>query len=312
MARGPRRPELSPAIEARLADLDRLFDLDALAGAETDPSAIRRYYRATRWAYSRLHDSQNTLHVGLSRDGEVRPDDVFAQLEIIDEHLPTDASHVLELATGRGANAAWLAERHPGLTIEGIDLSPDQLDYARKAARGHPGYRPRQGDYHDLSATRAESIDLAFVIDALCYSERKGDVLAEVARVLRPGGLFLVFDGYAVRPAVEMAEPEARAAALLARGMAVPEFEAYERFQETAAAGPLQLWDETDLSAEVVPGVRRFERLAARYIKRPGLARMANAMLPKALTGNVVSGYLFATLLEAEVVSYWLTVLRKP
>jgi len=298
-------------IERLLGRLGTAFDLDRLAAAGCDAAAVRRYYRATRWAYSRFHDTQNTLHVGLSQGGRHHPSDVFRQLEMIARYLPDGPSRVLELATGRGANARWLAEHRPGIEIEGIDLSPVQLRYAGAVARRQPGYQPRRGDFHDLSGTADASIDLAFVIDALCYSPDKGRVIAEVARRLRPGGVFLVFDGYATRPPAEMPPAMARAALLLARGMAVPVFDPYPAFREIAEAGPLTLEHESDLTEAVIPGVRRFGRLAERFLKRPGLARAATAVLPRALTGNVVSGLLFAPLLEEGVVSYWLTVLRK-
>lgn len=299
-------------IAARLDRLGAVFDLAALERAPTDAAAVRRYYRATRRAYSRYHDGQNTLHVGISRDGAHRASDVFSQLETVEAWLPEGAGRVLELATGRGANARWLAERRPGLAIEGVDLSPVQLRYARRVAREHRGYRPREGDFHDLSGTAAGSVDLAFVIDALCYSETKGRVLEEVARVLAPGGRFLVWDGYATRAPEAMTVTEDRAARLLARGMAVPVFEPYASFRAACAASPLRIVEEADLTAGVIPGVRRFERLAERYLARPWRARAMNAVLPRALTWNAVSGYLFPALLSHGVLSYRLTVLEQP
>lgn len=299
-------------IARRLDRLGVIFDLDRLATAPCDAAAVRRYYRACRAAYTRFHDPQNTLHVGLSRDGTVRAEDVFAQMQIVERHLPPEADRVLELATGRGANAGWLAARRPGIAIEGVDLSPVQLRYARRVAGAHPGYSPREGDFHDLSATASGSVDLAFVIDALCYSRDKARVLAGIRRVLRPGGAFLVFDGYATRGDAEMSPIEARAARLHARGMAVPAFEPYPAFRETARSAGLEIAEETDLTAAVIPGVRRFERLAARFLARPRAARALAAVLPRALTANAVSGYLFPCLLESGVLGYRLTVLRRP
>lgn len=299
-----------PDLATRLARLAEFFDLDALAEAGAAPTDVQRYYRASRIAYSRYHDKQNTLHVGLSRDGTFRLEDVFAQLEIIAGHLPKGADTVLELATGRGANAAWLAARFPTLDVHGIDLSPVQLRYARRAACRQPNYRPQQGNFHDLSAFEANSIDLAFVLDALCYSTEKSRVLAEIARVLKPGGVFVVFDGYGER--ADLTPGEARAARLLARGMAVPEFEPYRSFRATVAESPLTLAEERNYSAETLPTVRRFEGLAERFFRLGWRARMLNLILPRQLTANAVSGYLFPILLETGVVSYWLTVMRKP
>ncbi|MGF1501184.1 MAG: methyltransferase domain-containing protein [Paracoccaceae bacterium] len=305
------RPADAAEIARRLVDLGAVFDLDRVARAPTDPRAVQRYYRASRLAYSHFHDRGNSLHMGLSDSERFEPADMLAQPRFVETQWREDTRQVLELAMGRGMNALWLADRHPQIVFHGIELSPAQFRYARRGARTRPNVRPRLGDFHDLSAYDAKSMDAVFVVDALCYSTEKSRVLAEAHRVLRPGAPMIVFDGYRGRLPGDCTAEEDRAALLLARGMAVPEFEPYARFRDTCRQSPFALVAEGEYSDRILPTLRRFERLARRFLRRPRRARLLAHVLPDALVDNAVSGYLFPLLLETRVVSYWMTLLRK-
>lgn len=176
-------------LQARIDRLARFFDLDALAQADCSPKGIARYYRLSRHAYSRYHDKGNAVHMGLSQGGTWRPEDMFGQAAFVESYLG-GACHVLELATGRGMNALWLARRHPEVQFHGVDLTPAQLAYARKDGMGVSNFAAGQGDYHDLGAVAPGSQDLVFVVEALCHSSRKNVVLEQVHRVLRPRWAF--------------------------------------------------------------------------------------------------------------------------
>lgn len=295
-------------LQERLDRLGRFFNLGKLAEADCSAKGIQRYYRLSRHAYSRYHDKGNAVHMGLSQGDVWRPEDMFGQAAFVETHL-NGATDVLELATGRGMNALWLARRHPDMKFHGMDLTPAQLAYAKADGSGVSNFTASLGDYHDLGSLAPESQDLVFVVEALCHSDRKAVVLQEVHRVLRPGGRFVVIDGYravgATTPVME------QALRLLARGMAVPDFIEYQAFRNVIAESPLALLDEHDRSAEIMPSLRRLEALADRFMAPRLKMKLMRAVLPKPLLHNVVSGYLFPTLLEAGAISYWLTVLRK-
>lgn len=295
-------------LNARLGHLSHFFDLKKLAQADCSARGIQRYYRLSRHAYSRYHDKGNAVHMGLSRDGTWRPEDMFGQASFVEDRLD-GAKDVLELATGRGMNSLWLARRNPDVQFYGIDLTPAQLDYARKDSAGVPNFAVAQGDFHDLSGFAAQSQDLVFVVEALCHSDRKAQVLSEVHRVLRPGGIFIVIDGY--RNDNQNSPATETALRLLARGMAVPDFMAYSEFLSIVDDSPLSLTEHHDRSDQIMPSLRRFETLANRFMSPRLKYRVMRAVLPKPLLHNVVSGYLFPTLLQAKTISYWLTGLRK-
>lgn len=106
---------------------------------------------------------------------------------------------VLDVGSGDGAVAAMIA---PGCrSITCVDASPKMVAAAnaRFAALaphgGDAGARPRaralEADAHGLPLDDA-SFDAALVFHTLTYAERPRDVLAECARVLRPGGKLVV------------------------------------------------------------------------------------------------------------------------
>lgn len=96
---------------------------------------------------------------------------------------------VLDVASGDGALAQLLAPRARSLTC--VDLSERVADAARQRLAGLPQVRVLQGDMHELPLAGA-SVDLVLLMQALPYSDRPGEVLAEAARVLRRGGRLLL------------------------------------------------------------------------------------------------------------------------
>jgi demethylmenaquinone methyltransferase/2-methoxy-6-polyprenyl-1,4-benzoquinol methylase len=91
--------------------------------------------------------------------------------------------------TGRGARAVDV----PGATV--VDAAPGMLRVAR--SDGHPAVA---GDATRLPV-RTASVDAVLVVDALHHMPDHGAVLAELRRVLRPGGVAVIreFDPTTVR-----------------------------------------------------------------------------------------------------------------
>lgn len=96
---------------------------------------------------------------------------------------------VLCLATGGGQQSAMFGVLGANVTV--VDLAPMQLQRDREAA-AHYGYpiRTIHGDMRDLSALADKSFDLVYQAYSLNFVPRVEPVFREVARVLRPGGLY--------------------------------------------------------------------------------------------------------------------------
>ena len=98
---------------------------------------------------------------------------------------------LLDLGCGPGTISVGLADAvAPGRLI-GIDMEPTQIEMASAAAKagGHGNAAFQTGDATDLPFDDA-SFDVAFCHALLNHAPDTQAVLAEVKRVLKPGGLF--------------------------------------------------------------------------------------------------------------------------
>lgn len=100
------------------------------------------------------------------------------------ELVPPPGRATLELGCGEGRVARDLAAR--GHHVTGIDASPTLLEAAREA---DPGGRYLLADAADLPFEDA-SFDLVVAFNSLMDIENMPDAVADVARVLEPGGRF--------------------------------------------------------------------------------------------------------------------------
>ena len=116
------------------------------------------------------------------------------------ESLPTPAdgsvARVLELACSVGQSTTALKDRFPTAEVWGIDLAEPVLRYAHRRAQ-------RIGSDVHFAQQAAENLDFAdgsfdLVYASLLFHEVPvpvgKQIVAQVARVLRPGGLFVVND----------------------------------------------------------------------------------------------------------------------
>jgi ArsR family transcriptional regulator len=96
---------------------------------------------------------------------------------------------VLDVGSGDGAAAAAIAPYCRSLTC--IDANPRLVEAARERLARWGGARTQVADAHALPFADA-SFDTILIFHTLTYAERPARVLAECARVLRPGGRVVV------------------------------------------------------------------------------------------------------------------------
>ena len=100
---------------------------------------------------------------------------------------------ILEIGCGSGYGAQLLSRLHPR-SYEGVDLMPEQIVLAQKAAhlRGLDSYIFRVGDAAQLDNIPTQSKDMIVIFGVLHHIPEWRKVVSECARVLRDGGkLFL-------------------------------------------------------------------------------------------------------------------------
>jgi ArsR family transcriptional regulator len=95
---------------------------------------------------------------------------------------------VLDIASGDGVMAELLADRAD--SVDCIDSSERVVDAGRTRLDTQSHVRFHCGDMHDLPF-EPNRFDTVLLLHALTYSDRAGQVFAEAARVLAPGGQLL-------------------------------------------------------------------------------------------------------------------------
>ncbi len=109
------------------------------------------------------------------------------QLQLIGD---VRGQHILEVGCGGGQCSIAFARR--GAIATGLDLSDEQVKFARELAQTEGVTATfQQSSAEDLSAIADASQDVVFSAYALQYVEHMDTCFGEVARVLEPGGLFV-------------------------------------------------------------------------------------------------------------------------
>jgi 2-polyprenyl-3-methyl-5-hydroxy-6-metoxy-1,4-benzoquinol methylase len=135
---------------------DALAKWDTAAGTLPDARSVRRHARVSR---RRLQ----TLHAVLGREA--------AGTKLLD--------------VGCSSGAFLMAARELGLDAEGVEISPEAAEAARKA-----DFRVHTGLLEDARYP-AESFDAVALIELLEHLRDPRALLAECRRILRPGGVLM-------------------------------------------------------------------------------------------------------------------------
>lgn len=168
--------------EARLAEIRALLDAaDQVGdGAETHPITAGEGYRAWAETYDRPGNGLIDLEQPVVRG--------------ILDGLPRGTA--LDAACGTGRHAEYLASL--GQRVIGVDRSPEMLAAARAKV---PGADFREGHLHQLPVSDRHA-DVVVCALALTHIPDLAPVMAEFARVLRPGGHLVLSDTRSDRPVV--------------------------------------------------------------------------------------------------------------
>lgn len=298
-------------LSRRLRKLERLFSIDTIRAEKLDAPRVAAYYQECHAAYRKHHSPEGAAHMAINGGGRFDPDGFAEHLRRIEAAWSAQPPRdVLELGFGQGYNLAYLAPRHPQVRFQGIDLTPEHLQLAQARLRGAANVQLMLGDLHRLPQPDG-SFDEVFAIEAFCYARDVPQALAEVARVLRPGGRFTLFDGYQPRPLAELDADGALAVELVARGTALERWQVVPELLAQARQAGFTTDPAVWLDAEVMPNLRRLDRLVGALIRFPWLARRALARRAQARSRNVLSGYLLRPTVAMGLLGYCQLVLRK-
>lgn len=119
--------------------------------------------------------------------------------------------YIFDAGCGAGIPAIHIAQSFPGTRIEGITISEVEAAEAQiRIAQANlvDRVRVRVGDFH-APPFPDEVFDVVFFNDSIKYSHQVPQLLAEVKRVLRPGGILYITGLFVKEPPLSPQEEEA-------------------------------------------------------------------------------------------------------
>lgn len=193
-----------------------------------------------------------------------------------------DGLSVLEIGSGRGGGAAFIAQHLRPAQLVGADIAPSAtaLAAARYAAIDNLHFKT---DDAEALALNTASFDIVINIESIhCYAQPER-FLAEVARVLKPGGE-LLFAGFA------------------ARG------HAYDRLIEAFNSSALRLERLDDITANIAAALDADEARKRAFLDK----NVRGALKSFALGAYAMQGSPMRTALDAGATVYIAALLTKP
>ncbi len=134
---------------------------------------------------------------------------------------PGDWHDALDIDCGDGSTAKYLADKLKCGRVCGTDPHRENLERSRAANKGRTGVFFRKGNAKKIPYADS-SFDLVTAVDAVYFWKDPRSCFRETARVLRPGGMFVIvlacdtpdpnndvnwsnlIDGMKIRPAAEL------------------------------------------------------------------------------------------------------------
>ena len=297
-------------LEKRLAAIEKVFNIRRIATRGQDSFDIESYYKESYWAYRAFHSKRGAIHMALNPDGVFSRDGYYGQPNAVANWFTPTTRQVLELASGNGFNAHYLARRFPRLELTGIDLTRPEVGFARKRANGIDNLTFLQGNFQNLPFD-ASTFDLAYVIESICHATDMHQALSEAYRVLRPNGVFIVIDAWQTEIFNQLSPLVQTAATLTQQSMSVGKPWKLDRWLELSEEIGFIPESDQDLTAEIMPNLLRFEHMATRYFAHPYIARVAAQILPSRLLENAIAGYLMPLTVRAGAHTYRMVVFRR-
>ncbi|HYW17792.1 MAG TPA: class I SAM-dependent methyltransferase [Nodularia sp. (in: cyanobacteria)] len=308
------------ALASQLTLADAIAQIDWLFGCESilkefDSDFTISYYTQSEWGYQIYHSGKDAIHMALNFDGVFDPDGYYAQPRVVAEQISKlDAKTVLELGCGKGFNSCFLAEQYPEVSFTGIDLTPSHIKIANKKADNFSNLSFQEGNFNQLNFLD-QSFDVVFAFECLCHASPVEIPLAEIFRVLRPGGKLIVFDGYRKIKLEQLPELLQTASLLVEVSMAVQQgFSQIDDWNVIAQSIGFQIQAIEDVSLAIQPTLSKLQKLSLTLFSLSWKAKILAYLLPKYLIRNSIAGLLmpFTVSPKSEAFGYYKLILERP
>jgi SAM-dependent methyltransferase len=154
---------------------------------------LARRYRDRQWTFMNYGHRPPPGTAALALTPEDEPDRSCIQLyHLVASAVDLTGRQVLEIGSGRGGGASFVARYLRPSHVVGVDVSPQAVAFCR-ARHAAPGLTFEVGNAERLGFAPASFDAILNVESSHCYGDL-GAFVREVRRVLRPDGHFLYAD----------------------------------------------------------------------------------------------------------------------
>lgn len=303
---------LESEFEYSLKQVKDFFNAQDIFDEKISNRFIEKYYTKSEKGYRFFHSLDGCVHMALNFDGNFSEEGYYAQAKIVEEYLKKiKGKKTLELGSGKGFNSIYLARKNKNVSFAGIDLSQVHYKKAKRKGRSLKNLKFKKGDFAKIPFSD-NIFDVVFEVESVCHALNMRSVLKEVYRVLSPGGIFILFDGFRKENFKNLDKDLREASILVEKSMAVNVFDNITEWRKIAQETGFKIEKQEDISVAIMPTALKLQRLAKNYFRHKFLSRVIFFIFPSLLIRNSIAGLLIPYTLESGAHGYYEIVLKKP
>ncbi len=296
-------------LKKQLVVIDSIFDTRKILEENLDRSKIQKYFDDSNWGYRIVHSKEDSVHMALNYDGVFNTEGYYQQVNEISE-LIASPMEVLELGCGMGFNSDFLAKKFPKSNFYGIDITSKHLKRANEKAAKLKNMSVKFGDFHKIEYPD-NTFDVAFEMESICHTDAPAVVLGEIYRILKSGGKFMLFEGFRSDEFATLSEDQKKAGYLIEKTMGVNFGHNISQWIDIAKQIGFTVEMNDDISYAILPNLKRFNRIANKYYKNKGLAKLVYRLMSKNLIKNTIAGSLLPFSIAQKMQKYQRIILVK-
>lgn len=298
-------------LEDCLSQIDHFFGIQALLNVGVGNCDIKKYYSLNNLAYKKVHSSEGAVHMAINYDGNFNKNGYYTAPNEIAKYIQEyEVRNAVELGCGKGFNSNYLSLKFPKVQFKGLDITPAHLNIAKKGIQDKNNVEFIYGDFQSIPLPD-QSAELVFELEAVCHAHNQEKVLQESNRILKQGGLFIVYEAFRNSNFDALPENSKLAGWLTEKTMVVKQFADEDAWLELASKNGFEVIENQDISQAVMPNLLRLNSISMKIFDKPLLGKVLKMLIPRYVLMNAVAGTLMPYVISMEIMKYKRVVLIK-